>query len=145
MRLIDPKSYYRTKSFDAVTLANIQRFPLDRLEYPVELLQYGIRDMQFKVGQSLIDSIWRSGGIATVALEISERDDHRIYNKEIELRARIQPAMIMQEVIKMEVPHLEFFPADWVCIYCATLNDGLKRRTCISCSAPKDLMWKERT
>jgi len=104
-------------------------------------LQYSARGLQHKIGIGLVDAIWQAGGRASVELRLDKWDNPASWTTEMELRARVQPADRMMQTVM--VPHLEYFPADWVCVYCGSLADGLKNpRTCPSCSAPKSLGWR---
>jgi len=102
------------------------------------VLQYAARNLQARVGEGLVDTIWRAGGTATVALRFNTWDDPAMYVRNLELQAGVTPAKSLN--VPVVVPHYVYFPADWYCVYCGTLNDGLKHpRTCAGCQGPKSL------
>jgi rubrerythrin len=117
---------------------------LIRCSNPAELLQYETRCLQEGIGRQLVDVIWRAGGTATVDLNFFSQDNHAQLTRELALRSRIIPAARLQQVVRLAVPHFEYFPADWVCLYCGWLNDGLKHpRGCPHCGGTKCLDWRE--
>ena len=130
-----------------VTLAMRRSISHELLEYDDSslCLQHAARDLQDQVGMRLVDAIWRAGGIATVALDFASSDCWDFLTRDLTLRAHMQPADCLQHIVRVPQPHLEYFPADWVCLYCGWLNDGLRHpRTCPHCGGTKYLDWREK-
>jgi len=138
---------YRIEPGEPVTLAVRRSISHELLvrDSPSLCLQHAARDLQDQVGMRLVDAIWRAGGIATVALDFTSNDSWDVLTRDLTLRARMRPADRLQHITRVTQPHLEYFPADWVCLYCGWLNDGLKHpRTCPHCGGTKYLDWREK-
>ena len=100
-------------------------------------LQYAGREIQCRLGSGVIDALWRVGGHAMVDLRIDSQRDYSSPHTVLDARADVSSMGSRTYTVPKLMMHHEFFPADWYCEHCGMLNDGLKRRTCSGCQAPK--------
>jgi hypothetical protein len=96
------------------------------------------RAIQYHLGPSLIDALWKVGGRAMVDLRASHWRDHSSCFENLEVRAHLTPADIHEFVVPKIVTRHRLFPADWYCDFCGALNDGLKSpQLCRGCQGAK--------
>ena len=114
---------------------------------PVGPFRDATSTLAHRTGIKLVHAIAQAGGIATVRLQLDEWRDWDFQAHVLRLNTDVQPAEVFQPIVEMKepVPHFVYYPADWLCVYCGALMDGLKQpRKCSQCGGPKWITWKER-
>jgi hypothetical protein len=104
-----------------------------------DYMHHVARDLQYRLGEALVDTLWRVGGVATVKLSAHDAPSYEQRGRDISLEADVRPADHIYH--RLSIPHFDHFdvfPADWYCQYCGMLNNGLKHpRRCPECGASK--------